>query len=117
VLSYDNPARGSNYKMVYNTHIGFLHPAENRVYNCVMIRDQITAPDYPQKIDFPGMKGMPDGVILNFAGFDAKRIKELKIILPQQDFEQTVLLKRVFKNRQALPELYKNSKEAFFPVS
>ena len=115
VLSYDNPGRGDNYKMVYNTHIGFLHPSESLVYNCLMIRDQITAPDYPQKIDFPGMKGMPDGIILNFAGFDAKRIKELEIIIPEQDFDQTVLLKRVFKNRQALPDLYKENKEAFFP--
>lgn len=115
VLYYDNPARGDNYNMVYNTHIGFLHPDENRVYNCVMIRDQITAPDYPQKIDFPGMKGMPDGIILNFAGLDAKRIKELEIILPEQDFDQAILIKRVFKNRQAMPDLYLENKDAFFP--
>jgi len=115
VLSYDNPRRGEDINMVNNTHIGFLQPAENLVFNCVMIRDQRTASDYPQKIDFPGMKGMPDGVILNFAGIDAKHIRELRIVFPEQDFDRKVLLKRAFKNRPALPELYEDSKEAFFP--
>ena len=59
-LPYDNPRRGANIKMVKNKHIGFLHPYENLVYNCVMIRDKINTEDYPQAVDFPGMKGMPD---------------------------------------------------------
>ena len=115
VVYYDNPTRGNDINMVNNTHIGFLQPAENLVFNCVMIRDQVTSPDYPQKIDFPGMKGMPDGIILNYAGVDAKRIKAFKITFPEQAFERKVLVKRVFKNRPALPELYKDNKEAFFP--
>lgn len=115
VVLYDNPRRGKKAKSVKNKHIGFLNPKENLVYNCVMIRDKINASDYPQVKDFPGMKGMPDGVILNFDGVDAKHIKELKIVFPVQEFERKVLLKRVFKNRPGLPEIYKNNKESFFP--
>jgi len=116
VLTCDNPRRGNKkFGPRYDTHVGFLRPNEKLVYNCVMIRDKINAPDYPQYSDFPGMKGMPDGVIMNFAGIDAKHIKGVKIIFPAQDFEQKVLLKRIFKNREALPELYKQNKEDFFP--
>ncbi len=114
-ILYDNPRRSSNIRQVNNKHIGFLHPMENLVYNCVLIRDQINAPDYPQVNDFPGMKGMPDGVILNFAGIDARHIKAFNLAFPEQDFERRVVLKRLFKNRPALPELYMEDKEAFFP--
>jgi hypothetical protein len=65
--------------------------------------------------DFPGMKGMPDGVILNFAGIDARHIKAVNLIFPEQNFERRLVLKRLFKNRPALPELYLEDKEAFFP--
>jgi Secretion system C-terminal sorting domain len=115
VLQYDNPRRGTNVDNVYNTHIGFLHPNENLIYNCVMIRDNINALDYPQFDDFPGMKGLPDGVIMNFAGIDAKHIKEFKIVFPAQNFERKVVIKRIFKKRPALPELYMINKESFFP--
>ena len=115
VLSYDNPRRGESLNQVYNKHIGFLHANENLVYNCVMIRDKINTADYTHAADFPQMKGLPNGVILNFAGIDAKHIKQLKVVFPKQDFERKVIIKRIFKNRQSLPELYQKNKEAFFP--
>lgn len=115
VLKYDNPRRGDNVENVYNAHIGFLHPNENLIYNCVMIRDKINAPDYPQFDDFPGMKGLPDGVIMNFAGIDAKHIKEFSVTFPVQNFERNLVIKQILKKRPALPELYKTNKEAFFP--
>jgi len=115
VILYDNPRRGKKQKKVKNKHIGFLQPTENLVYNCVLIRDKITTPDYTQASDFPVMKGLPNGVILNFDGIDAKHIKGLKIVFPKDNFDRKVILKRIFKNRPALPELYVNDKEAFFP--
>lgn len=115
VLSYDNPRRGKRFYQVNNKHIGFLKPNENLTYNCVMIRDKINATDYPQYKDFPQMKGLPGGIILNYAGVDAKHIKAFKIVFPKQDFDRKVLVKRVFKNSLALPELYKEDKEVFFP--
>ncbi len=58
---------------------------------------------------------MPDGVILNFAGIDARHIKAVNLVFPEQNFERRLVLKRLFKNRPALPELYLEDKEAFFP--
>ncbi|MBK3517094.1 hypothetical protein [Carboxylicivirga marina] len=115
VILYDNPRRGDKFWPVNNKHIGFLKPNEILDYNCVMIRDKINTPDYPQSSDFPQMKGMPDGVILNYAGIDARHIKGLKLTFPIQDFDREVTIKRLYKNRPALPELYKNNKSAFFP--
>ncbi|PCI33641.1 MAG: hypothetical protein COB60_07340 [Flavobacteriaceae bacterium] len=118
VILYDNPRRAEKFKKfksVKNRHIGFLKPQENLVYNCVLIRDKINIQDYPQAPDFPIMKGLPNGVILNFDGVDAKHIKGLKIIFPTDNVDRKVLLKRVFKNRPALPELYVNDKKVFFP--
>ncbi|MBR8536162.1 hypothetical protein KDU71_11385 [Carboxylicivirga sediminis] len=115
IIAYDNPRRGKTFYPVNNKHIGFLKANETLTYNCVMIRDKINAPDYPQYADFPQMKGMPEGVILNYAGIDARHIKALEITFPIQDFERKVRLKRLYKNKAALPHLYKNDKAAFFP--
>lgn len=115
VILYDNPKRGKKIRAVKNKHIGFLHPQENLVFNCVLIRDKINSADYPQVPDFPVMKGLPDGLILNFDGIDAKHIKGLKIDFPKADFERKVLIKRIFKNKPALPELYATNKNDFFP--
>ncbi len=115
VLAYDNPRRGKKFYPVNNKHIGFVKANETLTYNCVMIRDKINAQDYPQSIDFPQMKGLPEGVILNYAGIDAKHIKAFRINFPKQNFDRQVCIKRLFKNKAALPELYTQDKEAFFP--
>ncbi|TLX78168.1 hypothetical protein E9993_00350 [Labilibacter sediminis] len=115
VLLYDNPRRKGKFKPVKNKHIGFLRNNENLEFNCVMIRDKVNTPDYPQATDFPQMKGMPGGVILNFDGIDAKHIKALKVIFPKQEFEREVIIKRLFKNHPGVPELYARNKEDFFP--
>ncbi|MBB6460477.1 hypothetical protein [Flammeovirga kamogawensis] len=118
VISYDNPRRkigNSKKHKLTNKHIGFINPKETLVYNCVLIRDKVTVDDYPQAQEFPGMKGIPGGVILNFAGVDAKHIKGIKIEFPSQEFEQKLMLKRIFKHKNALPELYTKDKTSFFP--
>jgi len=117
VIMYDSPQRQTNSKKSNNqhAHIGFLKPQEKLTYNCVLIRDQITAADYPQQKDFPGMKGLPNGIIMIWEGIDARHIKGLEIVFPAQDFERKVLLKRIIKKRSALPELYTKDKKAFFP--
>ncbi len=115
VILYDNPKRGKNFRVVKNKHIGFLTPQENLVYNCVLIRDKVNSVDYPQAPDFPVMKGLPNGLILNFDGIDAKHIKGLKIVFPAADFERKVVIKRIFKNKAVLPELYTSNKNDFFP--
>ncbi|GGZ87421.1 hypothetical protein [Algibacter mikhailovii] len=114
-ILYDNPKRGKKTKKVKNKHIGFLQPKESLIYNCVLIRDKINISDYPQESDFPVMKGLPNGVILNFDGIDAKHIKGFKIVFPKQDFDRKIVLKHLFKNRQGLPDLYKSNKGVFFP--
>lgn len=114
-ILYDNPKRPKKFKKVKNKHIGFVHATENLVYNCVLIRDQITNPDYPQKKDFPGMKGIPTGIITEWAGIDAKHIKGFRVVFPSQDFERKIIIKRLFKNKPSIPELYAKDKEAFFP--
>ncbi|WP_430814946.1 hypothetical protein [Carboxylicivirga sp. RSCT41] len=115
LIQYDNPRRGDKFFPVNNKHIGFLKPNEELIYNCVMIRDKINTSDYPQSVDFPQMKGLPNGVILNYAGIDAKHIKGLRIDFPKQDYERRVYIKRLFKNKAALPELYTNDRASFFP--
>ncbi len=118
VILYDNPRRTEKikkFKSVKNKHIGFLKPQENLVYNCVLIRDKINVSDYPQATDFPTMKGLPNGVILNFDGIDAKHIKGLKIVFPAQNFGRKVLLKQILKNRPSLSDLYVKNKKEFFP--
>ncbi len=115
VILYDNPKRGKKLRIVKNKHVGFLKPQENLVYDCVLIRDKINSSDYAQAVDFPVMRGIPNGVILNFDGIDAKHIKGLKIVFPAQDFERNIVLKQILKKRSALPELYAKDKDAFFP--
>ena len=117
IIMYDSPKRQTKSKNENNTlaHIGYLKPLESLIYNNVLIRDQITAADYPHKKDFPGMKGIPNGVIMIWKGVDAKHIKGLKIVFPAQDFERKVLLKRIFKKRSALPAKYAKDKKDFFP--
>lgn len=117
-ILYDSEQRQKQTKtnkQLSLAHIGYLKPQESLIYNNVLIRDQITSADYPQKKDFPGMRGLPNGVILIWEGVDAKHIKGLKITFPVQDFEQKILLKRIFKNRTAQVELYAKDKKSFFP--
>jgi len=115
IILYDNPKRGNPDKKVKNKYIGFLQPRESLDFNCVLIRDKKNIEDYPQAKDFPQMKGMPGGVILNFDGIDAKRIKGIQIIFPAQETAIKVVVKRLFKNRNGLPELYTKNKNDFFP--
>lgn len=117
VLIYDNPRKKYLKKKnnIRNEHIGFLEEGENLVFNCTMIRDAVTKNDYPYSLDFKGMKGIPEGVILNFAGVDASRIKKLNIEFPAQDFDRTVILKRVFKNEGAISDIYTGNRDDFFP--
>ncbi|WP_281612566.1 hypothetical protein [Flammeovirga sp. SubArs3] len=117
VLIYDNPRKKYLKKKenLRNEHIGFINSGENLVFNCTMIRDAVTKNDYPQSSDFKGMKGIPEGVVLNFAGVDASRIKKVNIEFPSQEFERRVILKRVFKNQNAVSEIYTKNKEEFFP--
>lgn len=114
-ILFDSPRREKKVTTKTSKHIGFVKAEENLLYNCVLTRDQITASDYPQKEDFPGMRGIPNGIIMIWEGVDAKHIKGLKIVFPEQDFDRKVILKRIIKNRSAFTELYSKNKEAFFP--
>ncbi|WNC69160.1 hypothetical protein RI845_03140 [Thalassotalea nanhaiensis] len=120
VIMYESPKRQKQTQAKSKNqhslaHIGFLKPLESLIYNNVLIRDQITKADYPYKSDFPGMKGIPNGVIMIWEGVDAKHINGLKIAFPAKGFEQKILLKRIFKNRPALPYLYTKDKTSYFP--
>lgn len=120
IVLYDNPRRekkaGKKVRPSKTArHIAYVGSKENLVYNCVITRDQITASDYPQLKDFPGMKGLPNGIIMIWEGVDAKHIKGLKLKFPAQEFDRKLLVKQIVKKRSALPDLYVANRDAYFP--
>ncbi|MCK5173481.1 MAG: hypothetical protein KAR47_08820, partial [Planctomycetes bacterium] len=100
----------------FNWHIGWVKPGEKRTFNCVLFRHASTSDDYVHYDDFPGMKGIPDGVILlGWDGTDASRIKSIQLKFPPADHRREVLLHSIRGVRPAVPELYKKNPKDFFP--
>ena len=113
----DPRKRWGGKKTFSSWHIGWVMPSETRNFHMPLLRNKTTSEDYDQQYlkDFPGMRGLPQGIILNFAGVDASRITQVIIKFPKSNVKRDVTLKRLYASIPAVPPLYKKNKAAFFP--
>ncbi|MCF7849556.1 MAG: beta-galactosidase [Kiritimatiellales bacterium] len=96
-------------------HIGWLKPNERRVFDCLLLRHSKDRADYPHAKDFPGMHGIPDGLMLHWKGVDAKHIKNVLLTMEPAEKSRTLYLRSLKLRRDVVPAKYAEDPKAFFP--
>lgn len=116
-LQGDNPHMKKKGKKGFSDwHIGWVKAGETRSYHCVSPRHEGTSTDYEHVDQFPGMRGIPNGIILNsWSGIDASRIRTLKLKFPAAKYKRQILVKSIRATRPAVSEMYAKDPQGFFP--
>jgi len=104
------PNPGENFE-----HIGWLRPGERRVFNCLIVRDNKDAKAYPHVQDFPGMRGIPNGLLLHWKGMDVKNIKNILLTVSPAGKNRAFHLRSLKLTRDVVPVKYAENPKAYFP--